>query len=153
MLRHDSFFFYTVLSFCTHCSVSCCGSASRVVLVSSQSCNLRNLALPLAVFPLSGVRGVFSGAHPGTTAFLCVHLLKPARKGAVLGDVGVCLCSPSFTYQSQAAAEGLLWLSSDCGLCLAARPEARALPGQHSVPSQRHGLCCLGIPEHADWWE
>lgn len=57
-----------------------------------------------------------SGDFRGTPAFLCAHLLKPARKGLFWrdissletnGDIGVCLCSSSmvlFTCQSQPAA-------------------------------------------------
>lgn len=83
----------------------------------------------MAMFPLSGVGGAFSRVHMGITAFLCAHLPKPVKKEAVLGDVGVCLCSPSFTYQSQVATEEFVWstkglvtVSSKCALCVAARP-------------------------------
>lgn len=143
MLRHDSFFlfklslqsplilytlFCVLLWFCITCAFSFFPNR-----------NFGKLALPMAMFPLSGVRGVFRGAHTGITAFLCAHLCaQPVRKG----DVGVCLCSPSFTYQSQAASEGFVW--STQGLVIESHqnvpcawqpgPEALfALPGRHSV--------------------
>lgn len=123
---------------------------TRVVLVSSQSCNFRKLVLLWPCFCCLGpcffsrlTRGSH-GAHTGLTAFLCVHLLKPARK-VFLGMLGFALAlPPPCTYQSQAATERVVW--SPQGLVTESHqyvprdwqpgPEAGfALPGQHSVLS------------------
>lgn len=141
--------------------MSCCGSASRVVLVSSQSCNFRKLALPLAMFLLSGVRVPLLGLTRGLQLSCVLTCSSQRGKDLFLEMLGFAYTLPHlhirFRLLLQKGLSGprKVWLQSLIKMCpvLSSRALRPGLPSQVSTPSspQSRSLCCLGIPVHADW--
>lgn len=135
---------------------------SHVLGVSPHGCNSENSSCLRPHFHC-----LESGDFRGTTAFLCAHLLKPGREGAVLGGtapvlrlmetLGFACVPPQWSYLHVRASllQGTLshphkvqlWVASKCTVGLAAKSREPGLPCRvGTLPSSQHcSLCCLGI--------